>query len=371
MPAVAEKPEVIEAVTIDPQAMPAVKYSPTDAELAKLRSQYEPLIADPDAAKSKEGYERCRLALQTLTPLRTGVNRMRLAANDGAQRFIKRNNELAADITAKIEAMETPIWEKKKAVDEEKERQKKAEAEAERAKIEAEIKAKRDAEEAKLKAIREAEGARLAEERKVIEAEKKRLADEREADLRRQKLENDERARLAKIDEDRVKAEQQAILERLAEVTRKQEAERAEIAKQQLAIKAEQDRLAKIESDRLARERAEKEAADRAEFERKAREKAEADAKIKAEADRVAAEKAKTEKAEAERIEAERIATARPDVEKIIAFGKELVLWLQDYQSDFVKSPHAKEFLNQQIASIRTAADACRSYTTPKKAVAR
>ena len=141
MPAVAEKPEVIEAVTIDPQAMPAVKYSPTDAELAKLRSQYEPLIADPDAAKSKEGYERCRLALQTLTPLRTGVNRMRLAANDGAQRFIKRNNELAADITAKIEAMETPIWEKKKAVDEEKERQKKAEAEAERAKIEAEIKA--------------------------------------------------------------------------------------------------------------------------------------------------------------------------------------------------------------------------------------
>ena len=149
-------------------------------------------------------------------------------------------------------------------------------------------------------AVQQAERDRLAKvEADRLAAEQKAALDKADADRKAlEKIESDRKAlekaeadRLAKLEADRVAAEEQAERERLAKL----EADRVAIEEQ-----AERERLAKLEADRVATE-------EQAERERLA--KLEADRLAKLEADRVAAEeqadRERLAKLEADRVTAE------------------------------------------------------------------
>ena len=173
----------------------------------------------------------------------------------------------AAEITARLVAIEDPIDDQIKAEESRKaaEREEKARIERERL--------------AAIAAAELAERERVAAEARRVEEE--RLAAER-AELARQR---EEQERAAAAERERAAAERRAIEAELAEARR--------IAAEALAAeRAEAERLAKIERDRLA--------AERAEFERQ---RAEARAAAEAEARRAAEE--------ADRIERERVAAQR------------------------------------------------------------
>jgi chromosome segregation ATPase len=257
-----------------------VAYSVTDAKIAEIAASCADLTTD-----TPKGYEEVRIAIGNIVSLRTAIERRRVELKADALAWGKRVDGEARRLTVALEAIENPLKDKKKAVDDEKARIK---AEADAAKLralEAEIAANREREEARLRGEREAEERRLAAERAEIEAERAKLAEERR--------QADERAAAERA---RVDAEQRAERERLAAEREKLDAERRAVEK------ARQD-------------------AERAEFERKAREKAEQDAREKAERDRIAAEEARVAEAERQAAAAARLEALRPDVEKVNDFA--------------------------------------------------
>lgn len=337
-----------------------VAYDPNDAAIAKLKAQIAPLLADPKSAlTTKEGYEECRAVLATTRQWRSILEKKRVELKADALEFGRKVDAEAKRVLGLILEIESPIKAAKDAADTEKERKLQEGIAAEKAKAEAIEKAKRDAEEAARKAAHEAEQAKLRDEREAFEAEKKRLAEEKAVEDAKRKAEDDAR----RAEQDRRDAELKAERDRIAA---EQKAESDRLAAERKAVEDEKVRLAKIEADRLAKEKAEQEAKDRADFERKARDKAEADAKSKAESDRIASEKAAKEKAEAEKAEAARIAAAKPDVAKIVAFGKGLDEWKQEHAVE-LKTDHAKSFMHNIRQRLSDLINECAEYTTPKK----
>jgi len=250
-------------------AAPLVKFSVTDAEIAKLRDQFTGLTCE-----TPERYEMVRVAIAEVRALRVAVERRRVELKADALAFGRNVDAEAKRITSLLEAIETPLKEQKQLIDAEKERVKQAAIEAKRLEMEAALRAERDAEEARLKAIRDAEETRLADERARLDAERREL---------------DEAKRVANL----------ANAERIAR-------EQAERDAEDVRLRAERDAL---QAERLAVQQA-RERAERAEFERQATIKAEADAVEKAERDRLAVAKREAE-----------IAALLPDVEKVRVFA--------------------------------------------------
>lgn len=324
--------------TNDP--MPVVKYSPTDAAIAELKQQLEPMLADPKAAvATRQGYEQAKTALAITRGWRSKLEDARVKAKASALEYGRKVDSEAKAVLAKILAIETPIKTAKDEFDAAKEKAIQDEIDRKKREEEAALKAKQDAEEAERRRVHEAEQAALKAEREAIEAERRKMAEEKAAEDAKRKAESD-----------RIAAEQKAEADRLAAEQKKIDDEKA--------------RLAKIEADRIAKEKAEQEAKDRAEFERKTREEAEAKAKAKAEADakaavekaerdRIEKERLAAEQAENERIEKERIEAAKPDISKINRFGDLLEEWATENIPE-MKQKAAKEFM----ATIRTRIDA-------------
>lgn len=253
--------------------LPAVTYDISAERLAELEAECKEL----DPAKSTKAYEESRVVLRKLVTTRTTMD--------------KRRKELKADSLAwgrlvdseykkwetLLLAIEEPVAAKIKAVDDAKENARRAKEEAERKALEAELEAKRAAEAAAIK----------AEQDRIAEA-------------------------------NRIEAE------RLAKIAAEQAAKQREIDEANAKIKAEQEAAQKKIDDAKAEIEAAKRKQDQEERERQIRIQAEKDAAERIEREQKAAAERKAAQERAEAAERMRIEAARPDVEKINAFGHEL-----------------------------------------------
>ncbi len=311
---------------------PVVRYSPAEAEIATLRQEFTGLTCD-----TPTGYEQTRKAIAVLRTHRTTIEKRRVELKAEALSYGRRVDSEAKKLTSQILAIEEPLKAAKQTVDDEKDRLRRESEEAERARVAAEEKAARDAEEARLKAIRDAEDARLAEERRSLAAERARMQEEQR----------------------RAGEEYAAKLKAERELREREEAERQA---KQAAIDAENRRVAqeqraaqeKLEAERRAVQ-AEKERVERLEFERQAKEKAELNARELAERDRLLDK----EHAEAKALEAKRLAEARPDEEKIRAFGKEL----RAVKLPATRSPAVMGFMLRLAEDLNAMAYRCEDFS--------
>lgn len=324
-------------------------YNPNDAEIARVETEYMPLLTDPEAANTPEGYKAVAKALGVVVGMRTSVDKYRLKLNEGFRNWIKANDDEAKRITSNIRKIEDPLRAKKEAADAAREKATREKAEAEKALLEAQQKAAKEAEEARLKAIRDEDAARL-------KAEREELAKQR-AEFERKQAEENERKRLEQAERDRIEnAEREERRLAQKKIDEENAAERKRLA----------DERAKVEADaRQVREA--KERADREEFQKlvaiEAKEKAE----------REAAERVKQQQAEAERIKAEeaaeakRIADAKPDVEKIRQFGKRL----SQVECGKLTSAEANAFVGKILNELTRIQESCAAFTIAKRKPAR
>lgn len=320
-----------------------VKYTPTDAAIAELRSKHAALVADPHAARTREGYEAVRVALGEARDMRVKIEKGRKAFKANALEYGRRIDSEANRLTELIETVELPLKAAKKLVDDEAENKRLAAEKAESDRIEAEAKAARDAEEARIKAERDAERERNRMEQERLDKERAEF----------------------KAEQDRIRAEQQAAQDKI-------DAERNRVAEEQSAAQAkidEANKAIRVEQERI----------DRVKFEADTKERlateAEAEVARKAEVARLLEEK--NEREEKQRIvdeaaEKKRVEEARPDVEKVRDFG----LMIRTLSLPKVTNDDAKLLL----AEIRTAlvglGTRCESFnvstrkTSSRKAVA-
>lgn len=278
-------PETIDPkpTPLDDEAHQIELFAITTHEIEALKAQYAGLTCDTPTEE-----RQARTSERFLRKIQIRIDKRRLAINADHQAEIKRVNGIAKKLDAFVETIKAPITKMIGDLDAKREREAKEQAEAEAKRIEDERLAQIAQEEAQRRAAHEAEQARLKEEadklaaaRLEMEAERKRI--------------------------DAMLAQERAVA---AEKQRQADAEAS----------AERDRLAaeraKLDAERKAIADA-KAAAERAEFERQATIMAKADAEAKAERDRLAAiEREKLAQAERERIEA-----AKPDLEKVHAYG--------------------------------------------------
>lgn len=253
------------------------RYTPTDAAIAKMAESYMPLTIK--GVEDTNGYKLVHAARMDVKARRVEVEKLRKELKADALEYGRQVDSEAKRITALLTPIEDHLAKQEEAYEAAKE----AIRNAERLKAEAEAKAKAEAEAARLKAEQEAAVEKLRIEREKLEAERRAME-----------------AELAKIE-----AEQAAERAR-------QKAEQDKIDAERRAVEAEQKRLADIEAARLRKieeERIAKEAAEKARIETEARIAREAAAKK-------AAEEAETKAEEEARLRAEAL---RPDREKLLA----------------------------------------------------
>lgn len=331
------EPEVIQA---DKNGS-VVKYSPTDAEIAKLRARYLECLPDGRQvcrfdAKTPEGYESCRLALRELVPLRTGIEARRKHLKEESLAWGRKVDAAAKSLTAQLLAIEDPIRQAKQAVDDAREAEARAIVEAEKARIAELERIAREAQEAEERRKREAEEARLAEVRRQIQAEREEM--DRRLASERAEREKEESARLA---------ERQAIEQerrRLAEEMRRVEIEQAEERRKIQEAKQEVERI-----ERQAVLRRERE-----EYERKAKEEAKAEAERHVAEAAAQAERRKREEEERQR----EIEAAKPDMQKIRQFGE----FLAGLKPPSVAHQAAQKYLLDRMCEIDAVANKCKAY---------
>jgi len=329
---------------VDPQKQ-IVKYSPDAAALAEMKARFAGL----DAVKD---YDGTKAAIAELRSCRTKVEASRVAMKSQALEYGRLVDSKAKEVTAQIVAIEAPLKASKQAVDDKAEAEARAIVRAEMEKKAAEEKAAKDKEEAE----RAEERRKLAEERAELdrqrreqEAERKAIQDkidakraeeDRERKEKQDKLDAEHRAAFAKIQEDR---------EKLAAEQRKVQAEQAAIEKSR---KDEEDR-------KRAAEDAENDRLERIAWQEKEAKRLKAEAEAKAERDRFAEiERKKEEAAELARLEA-----AKPDVEKIKAFGRSL----EALPDPVVKSQEAVKFLAEINDRLDFIITSCKEFKLAKR----
>lgn len=229
------------------------RYGVTPEQIEAKKKTYAALTCD-----TREGYEQVRLAIAECRTTRVQVEAKRKELKAGALEYGRRVDAVAKQLTGLVEEIETPLQEKKDAVDQAKARAKAEKEAQEKAALEAQLRAEREAEEARLKAEREAEEARLAAQREAQRIEAERLAAERRAFEEEQRKAREAAEKAAA--ESRAKAEEDA---------RKIAEERAEVERQRRETeRLEAERLARVEAERqaeLARKEAEEAAVREAE----------------------------------------------------------------------------------------------------------
>lgn len=292
------------------------RYGVTPEQIEAKKKTYAALTCD-----TREGYEQVRLAIAECRTTRVQVEAKRKELKAGALEYGRRVDAVAKQLTGLVEEIETPLQEKKDAVDQAKARAKAEKEAAEKAALEAQIKAEREAEEKRLAAVAEAqriEAEKLAAERRAFEEEQARARVEAE------KAAAESRAKAeaaAKAEADRVAAERSALD---AERRKLEEAREAEETRQRVAREQEEARLAAVRAE----EEAKLDAA-RAEVERQRREteRLERERLAKLEADRQAevarkeAEEAAVREAERQAAIRARLDALRPDAEKLYSYA--------------------------------------------------
>lgn len=312
-----------------------VKYNPSDARILEVKQEFAELLVKLPELVEKEDEAPLKAALKTIVPLRTELEKCRQSLKEEALRHGQKIDAEARRLKGLILEFETPI---NKALDDiaaaQRERAE-AKVRAEEALAAQEAKAKADAEAALKEAERQKEEAERAAERAKLEAEKAAFEEKRKAQ------EAEDKAR-----RDKLEAEEKAHAEKKAK-------EDAETARQKAEVEAQ---AAKVKADL--------EAVERAKREKEIAEKAAADAKAKAEKD--VADRAEQEKLRQEREAAETRAAelARPDIEKIRAFGRTLT----DISVPVLKTgTPAAEFLSAIVRDLGAIATRCIQFTHKKR----
>lgn len=234
-----------------------VAYPITPAELAlKVDAHRGHSFTTP--ALYREGVK----AIGTLRELRLQIEERRKALKHDSLEYGRKVDEIAKQLFEIILAVELPLKEARKQVDDAKELAKREAAEAERKRLAAELAAQREAEEAVLREQRRVESEALAEQRRELERERQellRLRQESDAVANEQKRLLDEERKQHAADLAVVKAQREAIEKeqratQLAE-RMKAEAEEARInaleyekqrAKRLAALAPDQDKLNQI-----------------------------------------------------------------------------------------------------------------------------
>lgn len=119
------------AIATTPDKQLPIKLGITNASLKKLEKEYS-VVPDAD---TKEGYRAIVAAKRVLTPLRTGVEAERKVQVAAAVDHQRRVNSVANQIKERIIAIETPLYNAKKVVDEAEAKAKREAKEAEQARI--------------------------------------------------------------------------------------------------------------------------------------------------------------------------------------------------------------------------------------------
>jgi len=194
-------------------------------------------------------YREGTKAIGTCRSLRVQIEERRKLLKQDSLEYGRKVDSVAKELTAIIEAVEQPLKDAKRLVDDAKEQAKRDAAEAERRRVEEEIRAKREAEEQALREQRKAEEERLAEERRQLAAERAQMAAER-AELQRQQLAQQEAlAKLQARDREalqKVEAEERAEAARVRAEEQRINALEAEKVRQRrlAALQPDQDKLA-------------------------------------------------------------------------------------------------------------------------------
>lgn len=333
---------------IEIPSMEVVKLNVTDREIARMKDEYMSLTIS--GIEDKAGYKKVYESRQVVKKTRTGVVKYANELKEKALIWQRKVNGEKDRVVTELEAIEAYLQAQQDEIDAEKDRLLAEEEAKEGARIQARIDT--------------LAGFGYAIDYDIIVG----LDDEKFKDVialaeinhKRDLAIEAEKLRLAEEEKARLKAEREE-LEKL----------RAEQAKAQAIIKADQDRIAKEQADkeaairaeqaRLAKEKADQEAKIRAEEKRiederraaeqkriheqqvaKAREEAAEAARLKVIAD---AKREQEEAAEAERqakLEAERQASLRPDKEKLQSFSD----MLGSLKVPSVTDPAAQEIAN-------------------------
>ncbi len=295
-----ETPSPVFIPTVQADA-PVVRYSITEAMIAKYRDDFGKLIITDSKTE-----QAVRSALTTMVRTRTGIEAeykvLTAEANERIKLIRAEKNRIIAELAPTEEHLQAE-WDRVQA---EKAR-KKAEEEAARAKA---LQDRIDAENAARKAELEREAAEVAAAKKALEESRRKLEEQQAA----ARAKAEEEQRIAREREEAARRER----ERLEAIERE---ERRQL--EESAAKAERERLAKIEAEQRA-ERERLEAERRAVESEKERLRLEQEAKEKAE--RLAREAEERRIAELERAAAlkTREEALRPDKEKIAAWATEL-----------------------------------------------
>lgn len=315
-----------------------VKYNPSDARIAEVKAEFAETLKNLPALIEAEDETTLKTALKTIVPLRTELERCRQALKEEALRHGQKIDAEARRLKAQILEFETPIQDGLEKI-----------AAAQRARAEAKVRAEEEA--------KAAEAKRLAD----IDAEKKRVEDEQRA-AEAKKL-ADERAAFER--------EKREAEEKRAEEQRLHDAQKAELEAQARKIKAEADRLAREKQEAEdAKARAEQEKKDAEAWairEKELAEKALADAKAKVE--REQAEKAEAERLRLEQEAAEKKAAeeARPDIEKIHAFGDGLMKLTESLWPKVTAGCRAAQFLADRRTELDAIAMQFQTFIFPKR----
>jgi chromosome segregation ATPase len=226
-----------------------VQYDVSEGQIALLGEEVKGVTFDTPA-----NYEVGRLALGKLRSLRTAVEKRRQDLKRESLDYGRRVDAAAKHFTGLIEAIENPIAEAKRAVDEEEARAKREAERAELIALEAEQTRKREEAEAAAKAVREAEEKRLEEGRRALEAEKARNAEAIRVSEEANRVERERiAAERAALDAERRQVEETARKAREADEARARAAREA-AAREQAKADAEAVR-ARLEALRPEREK--------------------------------------------------------------------------------------------------------------------
>ena len=146
-----------DSVVIPIEAALTVRYETTEEQIAELALSMKGVVFDTPE-NYKDGVKR----IAQVRGLRTAVEKRRKELKADSLAYGKRVDAAAQKLTDLIEAIENPLLEKKKAVDDEEERLKKEKERADLIALEAKLKADREAAEAAAKVEREADEKRVS-----------------------------------------------------------------------------------------------------------------------------------------------------------------------------------------------------------------
>jgi colicin import membrane protein/SWI/SNF-related matrix-associated actin-dependent regulator 1 of chromatin subfamily A len=208
-----------------------VSYPVTPEDIESTRAAYAAITFDAPV-----GYAAGVKAIAHCRGTRGAIEARRKDLKADSIAYGRKVDQVAKELVALIESIESPLREKKELVDSAKARAK-AEAEAaEKRALEAQVRAEREAEELRLREERKAEEARLAAERERLAAERAELAEQK-------RKEDAARA----VEEQARKAEQAELNRQREKIDAERQALARDRARAETAARAEQERIAEQE----------------------------------------------------------------------------------------------------------------------------